>query len=152
MGFWTFWKDPNTLPRKSHTLEEEYTAVKWREFFFYFIKIHVYLTVILVFFDSLYNDCLMYFKHHSDWQRGNVDLITYTIDRIGLKGQIMCRARGYAPWGLEVSSDFHIPFYLVEAGGGWLLIDNISPIRLNQGDLIFLHGAPVGCSQCFPLS
>jgi AraC-like DNA-binding protein len=67
-----------------------------------------------------------------------VDLITYTIDRIGLKGQIMCRARGYAPWGLEVAADFHVPFYLVEAGGGWLIIENMSPIRLNQGDLVFL--------------
>ena len=70
-----------------------------------------------------------------------MDLLTYTIDRIGLKGQVVCRARGYAPWGLHFPSDFHLPFYLVEAGGGWLLLDQEAPVRLNQGDLVFLpHG------------
>ena len=70
-----------------------------------------------------------------------MDLLTYSIERMGICGQIICRAVGSAPWGIQVAEDLHAPFYFMQAGSAWIEISDQHKIHLDQGDLLFLpHG------------
>ena len=70
-----------------------------------------------------------------------MDLLTYTIDRIQMSGQIICQAHGHAPWGLSVDDGFQIPFYYLQSGWCLLIHEDGEQIRLHQGDLIFITSA-----------
>jgi AraC-like DNA-binding protein len=70
-----------------------------------------------------------------------MDLLTYSIERMDIRGQVICKAIGSAPWGIKVSEDLHIPFYFMQAGSAWIQMSDTHVIRLNQGDLVFIpHG------------
>jgi AraC-like DNA-binding protein len=67
------------------------------------------------------------------------DVLTDTLNALGLRSRIFCRAELGAPWALGVPAGEYAHFHIIDRGSGWLhLQDQHKRLRVKGGDLIVL--------------